>query len=241
MKADAKQPNMVLAHKWESLGFKPPFTCVGVFSLPSQAMREANPSACNNMMSNAPKGFSFGSCSVCGTGLVHNFLIIDGTGAKFTVGSDCVAKIGNTKLIASIEKQRLAHNRGMARVKREERRKAENDARELRLDSERAANGGLTNYELQEKERDDALRAKRDTVSKENQWLTTPLRKCWMSDTIDALIEGRCHFTELGSVTIKRLSVEYGKLAGRANSKAFSDKESEFWQLLDTMTAKYKK
>lgn len=232
---------MVLMHKWESLGFKPPFKCVGLFSIPSPSLAEANPSAYQHALSEMPKGYGCGSCSVCGTPLVHNFLIVDGAGAKFSVGCDCVKKIGNTALITSIEKERLKHNREKARAKREEKRKAEYAAREAMLDQERAVNGGLTSYELKEKEDRDRENARRKAIGEENEWLTTPLRKCWMSCTIEALLEGRAHFSDLDHATLHRLAAEYGKLAGRSNSHAYKGKVEEFWKLHEEMTSKYKK
>lgn len=140
---------MVLVHKWEELGLgTPPYKCVGMFSMPSPKIAEANPTAYNTIMQSAPQEFRIGSCSVCGMGLVNNFLIKSLDGKKFSVGCDCIKKRGDSKLIAEVEfiKKRIAREKRL--VKTEEKRKQQLIQQNLILEKERLVNGGLTNAEV---------------------------------------------------------------------------------------------
>lgn len=65
---------------------------VGFFSLPSLWLAEHNPDAYINAMAEAPAGA--GSCSHCGTGILHHVIIRDGDGPERFIGHDCARKVG---------------------------------------------------------------------------------------------------------------------------------------------------
>ena len=65
---------------------------IGFFSLPSLTIAEHNPDAYNAAMAAAPAGA--GSCSHCGTGILHHVVIRDEASRVRFVGSDCAVKVG---------------------------------------------------------------------------------------------------------------------------------------------------
>jgi hypothetical protein len=65
---------------------------IGFFSLPSAMLAEHNPSAYNAAMASAPAGA--GSCSHCGTGILHHVIIRDGEGRERFIGTSCAVKVG---------------------------------------------------------------------------------------------------------------------------------------------------
>ncbi len=88
-------------NKWESIGLgKAPFRCVGMFKMPSKETATMADYAA------LPKGYGAGSCAVCGTGLVYNYMIHSADGRKFVVGCDCVFKTGDTVTTEAVRKIR---------------------------------------------------------------------------------------------------------------------------------------
>ena len=65
---------------------------IGFFSLPSHMMAEHNPRAYSDAMRSAPQ--HSGTCSHCGTGILHHVVIQDEDGTKRFIGSDCALKVG---------------------------------------------------------------------------------------------------------------------------------------------------
>ena len=65
---------------------------VDFFSLPSPSMAEHNPVAYCAAMASAPAGA--GTCSHCGTGILHHVVIEDASGVRWFIGSDCATKVG---------------------------------------------------------------------------------------------------------------------------------------------------
>lgn len=130
-----------ISHDWEQYGFKAPYRCVGMYSLPSSSLAEHNPSAYMLQLQAAPKGYGIGSCSVCYTALMNNYLMNDANGKKFVVGCDCVLKTHNYKLIREMK----SFKRDAETNKRIAKKAAETKAR---LNAEREKNGGLTDAEV---------------------------------------------------------------------------------------------
>lgn len=65
---------------------------VGYFSLPHASLAEHNPSAYAIAMSHAPK--KSGTCSHCGTGILHHVVIRDETGTVRFIGTTCATAVG---------------------------------------------------------------------------------------------------------------------------------------------------
>jgi len=71
---------------------------VGFFSLPSQAMQSANPTAYNTAISELRKtGVQLGSCAHCGMGIIHHVVVKDSAGKVHGIGTSCAEKIGLSK------------------------------------------------------------------------------------------------------------------------------------------------
>lgn len=92
----------------------PPYRVVGIIEIPAQNIQEANPSAYKHQMLVATEqarayGVRLGACDACGAGIRYNYVIRDGLDEHYVVGSECVTKTGNAKLIdeARAEKKRL--------------------------------------------------------------------------------------------------------------------------------------
>lgn len=124
-----------------------PFRCVGMFSIPSAAVQQANPDAYNNQLAQMPRGYGCGTCAYCGQAIMHCYLIQAACGAKFAVGCDCVAKTGEAKLIEradlfrkraerkareEVRAAKMAERRAAYMAKRAEREAAEAVAAEAR-------------------------------------------------------------------------------------------------------------
>ena len=65
---------------------------IGFFSIPSPSLAEHNPQAYTEAMSEIPAGA--GTCSHCGTGIVHHVVIVDETGKTRFIGTTCAEKVG---------------------------------------------------------------------------------------------------------------------------------------------------
>lgn len=141
---------MVLVHDWEKRGFRAPYTLLGIWSAPSKGLLEQNPSAYNNEMAARPKCCHF-VCDVCGTPIANHFIVRDAAGKNFAVGCDCIEKSGNTKLMTETKAAKLAADRAKRAEKRAQKAEADRIAREARIAEERARNGGLTDWEAEQK------------------------------------------------------------------------------------------
>jgi len=88
-----------------------------------------------------------GSCQYCGTGIRYEYHIVSSDGKKFHVGCDCVEKVSakGSRLLTEAEKVK----RDFDRNKREETRR---NKAEATLQAQRDTNGGLTNWELAQKQ-----------------------------------------------------------------------------------------
>jgi len=87
-----------------------------------------------------------GCCDHCGTGIRYEYLLRSADGYGFVVGSDCIAKTGDKGLIdiakAEVRKRRRWQERQRAEARRE-----------AWLHEQRERNGGLTDWEVQERKR----------------------------------------------------------------------------------------
>ncbi|ATI17299.1 hypothetical protein [Aeromonas phage AS-sw] len=142
-------------NKWESQGVgKAPFRCVGMFKMPNKDTATMQDYAA------LPQGYGAGSCHVCGTGIIYNYMIHDADGQKFVVGCECVNYTNDTTLIDAVKAERKAFNNAQ---KAAETRK--------RNEEERARNGGLTDKEMAQKAVQDEWDAKRKVYRETNKEL----------------------------------------------------------------------
>jgi hypothetical protein len=141
--------NTAVIHKNFQFGTAP-FRFVGIWSAPSKALAEANPEAYNAQLRGKPECCHF-SCDHCGTSINNHCIIVDATGKRFTVGTDCVSKTNHTEVVSKVK---LAL-RQKAKAARDAKRQAEQAARQAAYDAElqaqRDVNGGLTDDEVAHK------------------------------------------------------------------------------------------
>jgi hypothetical protein len=106
-----------------------PFSFVGIATIPSPSLGEANPDAFNNALKALPKlDGGCGTCRHCGMAIMVICIVEDSRGRRFGVGSDCIEKVNDDSLgvPAKIAVQR--RRREMARARREAKRQEERAA-----------------------------------------------------------------------------------------------------------------
>lgn len=221
-------------HVWEFHGIGvAPFRVKGVASLPSKSLGEANPDAYRAALAGLPRGFHMGTCEVCGRSITVNFLIVDAQGRRFSVGSSCVNKSGDRGMK---DRVRLLKNK-----RDRERRHAKREADRLeRLEAERQANGGLTNYEVEEKRIKEA-KAKRDRAMApiiiELGFVADQLDDCqggFRTSIANRLLKGEIPTGRGFDIMIEILA----KLEGRKGSKSYEAEKArleEFFEGIQTM------
>ena len=95
-------------HVFEKAGLgNAPFQCVGMFSIPSTSLAASNPDAYNNAMASLPRDMNCGSCTFCGTAIMHHYIVKSANDRKFTVGCDCVGRTGDAGLIKEVKQVRV--------------------------------------------------------------------------------------------------------------------------------------
>lgn len=126
--SNATQLAEVWVHPFEKSGLgKAPFACIGYAKLVYQACQGA-PVQCG------------GSCDFCGTGIMHSYTIRSADGRTFKVGSDCLERTRDTKLIEEQRAAERAYEAEQRRLaweaeapERERRERAEKATREAKL------------------------------------------------------------------------------------------------------------
>lgn len=187
-------------HDFEKAGLgRAPFRCVGVASIPSASLAEANPQAYNNALAMLPKGLGCGSCSYCGTGIMHNYIIVSADDRRFVVGSDCVARTGDaglTKQTRAVRLQVVREQRAeRSRMKRAEREAIWAAEREARADDFRLAYADLI---------------KRAEAHEDNRFV---------QDVISSHLAGRFHSDKALQAAINSMDEADKRAARKANSK----------------------
>lgn len=131
-------------HKWEMQGVgKSPYKCVGLFSMPSRHLAEVNPDAYSKAMKAMPREYEIGTCRICGISLVNNYLIVAFCGKTFSVGCDCVQRVGDKGLIDEVKARKRAFERNI-------RFAAKESSRNAALEEQRKRNNGKTDWEVSE-------------------------------------------------------------------------------------------
>ncbi len=226
----------VLIHLWQDqeLGVAP-FRVKTFICLPSKEMAEQNPLVYQEQMAEVCQqaralGVGLGSCNSCGMALTVNVVIEDTNGKRFVVGQDCAKKTFDAKLITDIEN--IERNR--QKLIREARREAERLERQRAFTAERQAqrdkNGGLTDYELGQKQRAEELELLRAKFSRVNAWILTVLDRESQSDFIRSII-GKLEqrkASELSPNVLTILKDIWSRKFGRRGSKKYTEAESKF-------------
>lgn len=223
----------ILTHTWQERGLgRAPFRCIGVAVIPDPAMAASNPEGYRRALEDLPRGIALGTCRACGQSLMINCLIRDADGKRFAVGSDCVLKTGDARLVAKVEADRRRRAREQRQAKAAAMRAARAAEHQRRLQDERARNGGLTDAEAAESERQAAMARAVDRYSAENAWLIERLSAMseggFVADMVAKLKGGPLNEERFYPRAIDAMRDIYARSFGRRNSKAYSKAEDEF-------------
>ena len=120
-----------------------PYRFIALVSFPSKAILEANPESYNLQMGYCVSMGAKGVCDHCGNIISNHYIVEDAKGKRFAVGSECIQKVNgiNTQVVTEAHKAKLKADR----AKKQERK-------EMKLEAERKANGGLTDAEVRQQE-----------------------------------------------------------------------------------------
>lgn len=178
-------------------------------------------------------GQPMGTCDFCGTGIADCYQIRSADLKTFVVGCDCVMKLEreDNRLVSEVKRKKLALDRAKREAKRQAKWQAVRAEREAILQSEREANGGLTNAEVKAKAEAEARAAKAETVKAANQWIIDALVSTGQTGSfVQSMIEelGRRPFAELSPRCQQIIGEIYAKRAGRMGSKAYDATLAEF-------------
>ena len=209
------QENKIHTFEANGLGIAP-FKFDGMVELPSPSLAEHNPTAYNNALAMLPKDVACGTCAYCGHAIKYNYIVKDVNGKRFAVGSECIAKTGDSGLIdrARFEKRKIERAKKESKMQAaaaEHRAKAEAE-----LQAQRKRNNGLTDKEVVEQA---AIEARKPLID-----LLAPLAermqdgKGGFRDSIaDSLHKGHLPRGRGEDITLDILA----KQAGRSGSKAY--------------------
>lgn len=171
-----------------------------------------------------------GTCEHCGTGIRYASIIQDANGREFKVGSECVKKTGDAKLVKEV----IFRKHALDRQKREEKREAE---RLAHLDAQREKNHGLTDWELREWQ----SYADELTTLHENAPVIAILKPL-----AEKLRDGRGGFCDDVADGLERGELPKGrgleimvdilaKQAGRGGSKAYEVENDRIWDIIESV------
>lgn len=114
-------------HPFTVSGMGPaPFRFVGIATIPSPTLAEANPTAYNNALAALPRDLKngCGSCAHCWTGIMNIHIVENANGERYGVGCDCIAKTPDKPLVRASHLARLKAERAKRNAAREARRAA---------------------------------------------------------------------------------------------------------------------
>lgn len=197
---------------------------------------------CHNIdgsINNSVPPMAGGTCAHCGTCIRHAYIIRDKNGKEFDVGSECVAKAGLPPKILTAVK---AEKNRQAAIKRQEKREAD---REARLQAQRDKNGGLTDWQLKQKQIDDEIQERKKRLA--------PI-VAELKPYAESIRDGKQGFCDSIAETLERGDLPRGrglyimidilaKSKGRGNSKAYNaeyENLENFFEKIDLAISKAK-
>lgn len=232
------EENTVVRHKVFKMGIGSTYKLVQIWSLPSRALLVNNNALFHKMVSARPKACQF-FCAHCSTPIDHHYIIRDEAGEEFAVGSSCIEKLGQTELISEAKAAKLEIDREKRRVAREKREQERREQREAKLKEQRQRNGGLTDYELKEKQKQERKEALIELSRETAQPIITILKRQY-GDFVNSIAEGymRGEVPRGGAKPIV-IDIVNKDLAGgaRKGSKAYKSFTEEATKLVNDVEA----
>lgn len=224
--------NQVTVHKHFEMGTAP-YRFIGVWSSPSTALAEQNPTAYNNAWAAAPASCN-GCCDHCGTGITNHYIMKDAAGNTYSVGSSCIGKIDDVENLSAVEAAKKAHEKKLRKARADKKREEKRLAREAELQAQRDRNNGLTDWELNQKKQKDEREAKLKVKREKYAYFIDALDEgnnfegdLWYNLTQGVLPHGRGLDIMLEIVA---------KKAGRKGSKAYDAAYDEAANELEKLT-----
>lgn len=216
--------NLVAEHKAYRMGVAP-YRYKGLWSAPNSSLAEHNTHAYNLALKEKPACCHY-SCDHCGMAIMNHYIIKDAAGTLFCVGSECIKKVGDVERIEKAEADKKAHNRKLSQARADKKREAERQQREAVLQAERDVNGGLTDWELAEQQRKDALTAQREKNKEAAAYFLNVLyyqNGSFCADIANGLEKGNIPYGRGKTILIEIIA----KTAGRKNTAAYKVKYTE--------------
>lgn len=213
---------MIVTHKHYTMG-RGAYRLVGIWSAPAKSLAGTNPSAYNIAMDTRPKCCNM-MCDHCGTGIIHHFIIKDEDGKEFSVGSSCIDKLGQQSLVTEAKAAEKERQRQLRQAKAEKKRQERHEAYLLELQSQREANGGLTNKEVISIKCDELNKVLSDKCKLLAEPITSLLEKAggnFCESVISSMEAGKMPHGNGKNIVIEIMTKQQTK--ARKNSKAYAE------------------
>lgn len=224
------QDQMVREHKHFTMGTGV-YRLVGFWAAPSKSVQERNPEAYNLAMASRPKACHF-SCDHCGTGIQNHFIIRDSAGKDFCVGSSCIEKLGDTRLVTQAQAMERKRQREIRAEKRRQEQLDRQAKYEAELQAQRDRNGGLTDDELARQQRERALAERKVALYEVMYDITAVL---YQAGDFGRSMSLQMQDGDMPTGNARRICIEIlAKQHGRKNSKAY---EAAYWDYEDRFEA----
>jgi hypothetical protein len=236
---------LVLDHPWQEAGYEPHYRFITIISLPPKSLAEKNTDAYNNLMREAHLaaksfGVSLGSCDVCGTGIMNHFVCRDSNKKYFVVGCDCIEKQDQTELITAAKKAEKARIKKAKQDRQIELMNERVAARLLKDEQERQVNGGLTDWELSEKNRKDAEYAKRKAFANANAFVRDLLSPNEPNGSFIYSMRSQLEYTLLKDMSPRCQQILVGiyakSVSGKSKGKDFESALDAGYELMENQT-----
>lgn len=229
----------ILTHRWQEQGLgTAPFRVVCIISLPSPALAEANTSAYNASMAECCQqakdfGVGLGTCDSCGMALMNNVVIRDADGKHFIVGCDCAQKTGDSKLMSRVEYLEKQRQKAIREAKRQAAWEDRRARQEAECQAQRGRNGGLTDAEVLQREREREAAELRSSMVARNGWLLDVLARVPYESGFVASVVAELETRTVESLSARCLDILaeiYAKTVSgsRKGSKAYQAAEQDF-------------
>lgn len=219
---------MTTIHPFEIAGMgQGPYSFVGYAKIPSNELAGQNPDAYNNALRALPVvKAGMGTCAACGMAIMHVFVVKDGNGDCWGVGSSCIEKTGDEALCDPVKVAAAKAQREARRVAREAKRERD---RKRWLDTVVDGVSNRDRLQRQQEQHDIQLRARqREQVERAKVWFfMLPLLDSgspWCKDIAAGIANGQ--LPQGRAVDILR--DVWGKGHGRRGTKAYEAAVSDF-------------
>lgn len=223
-------------HPFEESGLgKAPFRCTGW-------EHRVGPIKLSCGMEVGSPGQPMGTCDFCGNGIAVCMQIVSADGKRFEVGCDCVKKLErkDNKLADAAQRIR-AEVRKKHRLALAAKRRAEREREfEAELQKQREANGGLTDREVEERQRELEIAERRRNAEACNGWIIDQLVRAKQTDFVVGMIRELRRGPakeQLSSNCLHIIADIFAKeitCHARRNTKRFESALESFWSRLES-------